>query len=502
MTRSSRSALILLTALMTTVSIPAASFAAEDKEITQDQMRHAQEIGLTADQVKSSASRAMMDLLPKDKSNTVFIAALAATYENNPTLKAARSETRAVFERLPQAEAGWRPTISANANVTGNTGSTDPDMGGDDSYLTRGAGLNLNQPLYRGGRTLAETSAARNVIRSQIAALDLTEQQVLLQAVTAYLDVLRDDALLRLATNNQNVITQQLDATRQRFDVGELTRTDVSQSEARKAGADSGVITAKATIRSSRATFERVIGYQPENLGFPITLLDLPSSLDDAIAYGEKWNPRVRAAEHAHRASEDDVDSQFGNLLPTVSLTGDLAKSYEPSGSLDSSDRAAVGVVASIPLYEASSVRSRVRETKKISNQRYSQILEAKRVAREQVVVAWESLAAARAEVVSRLAQVEAAEVARFGVKQEADLGSRTVLDTLDAEQELLDAQVALVGASRNEVVAMYSVAAALGVLTPKTLGFGDKVPDYNREIESVRSNLFGTDVDSSAPAQ
>lgn len=500
MTRSSRSALLMLTALMTTVSFPA--FAADNDDLTPAELRHASEIGLTADQVKSDASRAMKDLLPKDKSNTVFLAALAATYENNPTLKAARAETRAVFERLPQAEAGWRPTVTANANVTGTTGSTDPDMGGDDSYLTRGAGLNLNQPLYRGGRTLAETSAARNVIRSQIAALDLTEQQVLLQAVTAYLDVLRDEALLKLATNNQNVIAQQFDATRQRFEVGELTRTDVSQSEARQARADSEVITAKATIRSSRATFERVIGYQPENLGFPITVLDLPTTLEDAVAYAEKWNPRVRAAEHAHRASEDDVDSQFGNLLPTVSLTGDLTKSYEPSGSLDSSDGAAVGVVASMPLYEAGSVRSRVRQTKKISNQRYSQILEAKRVAREQVVVAWENLAAARAEVVSRLAQVEASEVARFGVKQEADLGSRTVLDTLDAEQELLDAQVALVGASRNEVVAMYSLASALGVLTPKTLGFGDKVPDYNREIESVRMNLFGTDVDSSAPAQ
>ncbi len=501
MTQCSRSALLLLTALLTTVSLPA--FAADKNDLTPAELRHAAEIGLTADQVKTGASRAMMDLLPKDKSNTVFLAALVSTYQNNPTLKAARSETRAVFERLPQAEAGWRPTITANANVTGNTGSTKPDLGnGDDSYLTRGAGLNLNQPLYRGGRTTAETSAARNVIRAQIAALDLTEQQVLLSGVTAYLDVLRDDALLTLATNNQNVITQQLDATRQRFEVGELTRTDVSQSEARKAGADSSVITAKATIRSSRATFERIIGYQPENLGFPITVLDLPKTLDEAVSYAEQWNPRVRSAEHAQRASEDDVDSQFGNLLPTVSLTGDLTKSYEPTGSLDSSDGAALGVVASMPLYEASSVRSRVREAKKVSNQRHSQILEAKRQAREQVVVAWENLAAARAEVVSRLAQVEASEVARFGVKQEADLGSRTVLDTLDAEQELLDAQVALVGASRNEVVAMYSLAAALGVLTPKTLGFGDKVPDYDREIESVRMNLFGTGVDSSAPAQ
>ena len=486
--------LLLAMLLLSGVSVPPQAQAQEEMQ--------------TADQMKSSAVTAMKDLLPQDKTNTVFLAALQATYENNPTIRAARAETRAIFERLPQAEAGWRPTISADANVTANatsssvSGATDSD----DEYLTRAAALTLNQPLYRGGRTLADTETAKNTIRAQIARLENTEQQVLLAAVTAYLDVLRDDALLKLAINNRNVIDRQFDATSKRFEVGELTRTDVAQAEARRAGADSGVITAQAALRSSRAEFERVIGYPPENLGFPLQNIEMPATLDEATIYAEQWNPSVRAAQYAHKAAESDVNSQYGNLLPQVSLSGDLTKAYDPTGNIDDSDSAAIGVVASFPLYEAGATRSRVRESKKSAQQRYSQILEAKRLARGQAISSWESLQAARGEVVSRLAQVEASEVARFGVKQEADLGARTILDTLDADQEVLDAQVALVAASRNDVVALYSLAAAMGTLNPKTLGFGEKVPDYNREVEAVRSNLFGTsvpkDVDSKAPAQ
>lgn len=489
-----KTSLMLLAVLLTGVSLP--SYAQNTDDF------------ITADEMKIAASKEMKELLPQDKDSAVFLSTLAATYDNNPTIKAAREETRAVFERLPQAEAGWRPTVTANANVTANSASTDP--GDDDTYLTRAASLDLTQPLYRGGRTIADTATAKDIIRAQIAALENVEQQVLLSAVTAYLDVLRDEAILKLSTNNRTVISRQFDATNKRFEVGELTRTDVAQAEARLAEADSGIITAQAALRSSRATYERVVGYKPENLGFPQVVIGTPESLDTAIVYAEQWNPSVRAAQYSHRAAESDVDSQYGNLLPQVSLTGDLTKAYDPSSALDKSDGAAIGVVASFPLYEAGSVRSRVRESKKISNQRYAQILESKRLAREAVVTSWESLQAARGEVTSRLAQVEASEVARFGVRQEADLGARTVLDTLDADQEVLDAQVALVTATRNDTVALYTLAAALGVLNPKTLGFGEKVPDYNREVQAVRTNLFGTDVpkldakgvDSKAPAQ
>lgn len=464
----------------------------------------AEEQMMTADEMKAQAVKIMKDLMPQDRTNTVFIKALVDTYENNPTLKAARLQTRAVFEQLPQAEAGWRPTVTANANITENSTSTNvsgasnfPGVAGDADYLTRAASLNLNQPLYRGGRTIADTETARNVIKAQIAALEQTEQQVLLQAVTAYLDVLQNEALLKLATNNRNVIGKQFDATKKRFDVGELTRTDVSQAEARQARADSDIITAQAALRSSRAEFERVIGYPPDKLGFPLTTLDVPGSLESATAFAEEWNPSVRAAIYTQRAAASDVDSQYGNLLPQVALSGDLTKSYEPSSTIDDTDGVAFGVVASFPLYEAGSTRSRVRQAKKTAMQRMDQITEARRLAHQQTVTAWENLQAAHGEVVSRLAQVEASEVARFGVKQEADLGARTILDTLDADQEVRDAQVALVTATRNEVVATYALAAALGVLNPKTLGFGEKVPDYNREVEAVRGNLFGTGVDS-----
>jgi len=474
-----RFGLLAFTILLTGVSYPA---------LAQERLPN-------IDETRAAASKAMKDLLPQDKSNKVFLDALISTYENNPTLKAARAETRAVFERLPQAEAGWRPTVTANASVNAESSSSDP--GSDQNFVSKIASLNLDQPLYRGGRTIAETEAAKNIIRAQLAALEGTEQQVLLQAVTSYLDVMRDEALLNLAGNNQKVIAKQYDATKKRFEVGELTRTDVAQAEARLAKADSEVIAAQANLRSSRASFEKMIGYPPEKLGFPITELALPETLDSAVTFAEQWNPQVRAAQHIYNSSQNNVASQYSGLLPQVSLSGDVTKAYDPSETIDESDGVEFGVVASIPLYEAGSTRSRIRESKKTVIQREQQIHEAKRLAREQTISAWESLQAAHAEMDSRLAQVEAAEVARFGVRQEADLGARTVLDTLDADQEVLDAQVALVSASRNSVVALFTVASALGILSPKTLGFGDRVPDYNREIEAVRTNWFGTGVDS-----
>lgn len=459
------------------------------------------EIAEDIDSVKAQATQDVLQLLQLEEGTPetgAFFNALVATYDHNPGLRSARESVRAAFEELPQAEAGWRPVVFGTADIAHQRRDSDP--GTDTDNTVREASLNLEQPLYRGGRTLAQTEEAKDLIRAEIANLESIEQSVLLSAVTAYMDVIRDEALLELSQNNRMVIDKQFKATQERFDVGELTRTDVSQAEARLARAESDIISARGNLQSSIATFERVIGYPPQDIKFPHLMIPLPISLDEAIKYADGWNPDVRSAQYQHKSSESTVGVIGGELLPDVSLQGSISKAYDPSAAIDEADNASIGVYATVPLYEASAVRSRVRQAKRTANQRYTQVLEDKRSTRERVISSWEDLQAARAEIESRQTQLEATEVARFGVRQEAELGSRTVLDMLDADQEVLDAQTALVTAKRNEVVARFSLAAAMGVLNPTTLGFAQKIPNYDKEVESVRQNLFGLHVDRVAP--
>lgn len=455
----------------------------------------------SVEDVRAEAENSIKSMMPEEKpgdEKSLFFRALVAAYEDNPTLKAARFQLQSVFESLPQAEAGWRPTVGGTVDVTAARSNVNP---GDlsTSNTSKKAEVAVVQPLYRGGQTVANTAAARNTIRAQIAGLESSEQQVLLAAVTSYMNLLRDEALFKLSENNRTLIRRQKDATDQRFHVGELTRTDVSQAEARLAKASADVITAQANLSASRAAFEKVVGFLPDSsLVFPAARIELPATLDEALALADKWNPGIRSSQYLSLAAQDGVRSTYGQLLPDVSLQAGVSKAYDPQpGTYDDSEGASIGVVATIPLYEAGLVRSKVRQAKQTANQRYEQVVETGRSAREQVVTSWEGLKAAEAEISARKAQVEAAEVARFGVHQEASLGSRTVLDTLDADQEVRDAQAALISARRNDVVAHYTLAAALGLLTPKKLGFSEKVPDYERAIAAVRRNILGTNVDS-----
>jgi outer membrane protein len=485
MKHSSQRIILLSTVCAALLLAPTFGFA-QDKPTSE----------MTIEDVRVMAEKNLKEIIQIDQTgeDQVFLGAIVTTYESNPDLKSARAQLRSVFEQLPQADAGWKPQLSAEADVTNNTVDTNAD---NRNKTTREGSLALEQPIFRGGSTYANISAAQNSIRAAIANLESIEQSVLLNAVTAYTDVIQNEALLRLAKNNQAVIKTQLDQTKARFEVGELTRTDVSQAEARMAQADAGVIAADGNLRASRATYQRVIGTPPASLKFPSFTPVLPDTLDDAVTMAEKWNPDVRSAQHAQRAAGYRVNSAYGELLPQVSLRGGISKTYDPiSGNADEQDASSIGVVATVPLYEGGATRSRIREAKQLAIKSRSDIAARREDARQNVVRSWETLKAAEAEIMARQSQVQAAEIARFGVKREAELGARTVLDTLDADQEVLNAQVALVTALRNEIIARYSLAAALGLLTPKTMGFADKMPDYNREVEAVRAKFLSTSVD------
>jgi TolC family type I secretion outer membrane protein len=425
---------------------------------------------------------------------------LRYSYVHNKSLQSARAGLRAVQERLPQAQAGWKPTVSATAGV--NAVDVEGDIAGSDGAITKDIQAEFSQPIYRGGRTVAATGSAMNVILAQRSLLRDQEQAVLLDAATSYMDVTRDTALLALAENNHDVIGRQLKATQARFDVGDLTRTDVSQAQARLAGAEANRISAQGNLRKSRATFEQVTG-QPVGLtGDPQLTFPLPDTLEQAVEQAEKYNPRIVAARFLHQAAKKDIDLVFGGMLPQVAMTGSIGRAYDPQpGLVDKTTTTSLGINATVPIYNGGVTQSRVREAKYTANQRYLEILDAASNVREEVVRNWENLRAAQAEINSRVAQVEAAKLAQEGVHQEAEVGARTILDALDAEQEYLDAQTALVAARRNEIVATFALASTLGLLSPETLGFADLKEDFDAQFDEATWRFLGTDVDIPEPS-
>jgi TolC family type I secretion outer membrane protein len=440
------------------------------------------------------AALAPLAFLPTQAWAITLEEALARAYETNPTLQASRAELRATDEQIAQAKSLRRPTI----DVTGEAGTRSVDN--DFNSGTDGTGtvaLNLNQPIYRGGSIDASISQADNLIWAQRATLNSVEQQVLLRGVTAYSDVLRDQAVLDLTINNVQVLTRQLEATRTRFDVGELTKTDVAQSESRLAGAYAEQTQAEGLLTTSRAIYREVIGEDPVDLATAKPPEGLPSSEAETVAQSES-NPDLIAAKYLEQAARDGIDVVFGELLPSVDIVGRLQAGDEEvtnDGSFEKS--AAVLLQVRIPLYQAGGVGSRVRQSKQVVSQRLQQVQEQRRSAEQQATSSWRSLVTARAQIESFKAQVEATRVALEGVQEEANVGARTILDVLDAQQEYLLAQVNLVRASRDEVVAAYQVLSSIGRLTASGIGLPAPRYDVDKHYDEVKDKFWGTDINS-----
>jgi outer membrane protein len=425
---------------------------------------------------------------------------LALTYRTNPQLSADRARQRATDEGVPRALSNWRPTVTVSSQAgkardrlrqevaNGNTVKVDANR------TPEVATVQVTQPLYRGGRTLAETSRAENIVLQGRAQLQSTEQSVLLDAATAYTNLLQDQAVLDLNINNEQVLQRQLDAARDRFQVGEITRTDVSQAEARLSRARADRIQAEGNLTSSRANYVRIVGQPPGRLSPARVPNVLPGTEADALNIAAAENPAVISARYAERAARDDVDLVAGEFLPTVSLQGTVSRQHETQTAGLERDVAEASVVLSVPLYQAGSVDARVREAKQTAMQRRITAEDTIRRAREDATRTWEALTTARARIQAFQAQIRADEIALEGVEQEARVGSRTVLDVLDAEQELLDAKVNLVRAQHDEIVASYQLAAALGRLTAQSLKLAVEVYDPTAYYNRTRERWWGTD--------
>ncbi|MFM9973391.1 MAG: TolC family outer membrane protein [Beijerinckiaceae bacterium] len=438
--------------------------------------------------------------------------ALGRAYNNTPELNAQRANVRALDELVPQALSGYRPRITATADIgrsqqesitrsgstagvgVGGTGTGAGRRHSSDVFSPRGVGVQVDQTLFNGFRVENSTRAAESRILGARETLRNTEQTVLLNAATSYMNVLRDTALLNLQRNNVEVLEEQLRQTRDRFKVGEVTRTDVAQSESRLAASRSQASVAEGNLRASIATYRQRVGVEPKKLGpaQPIEKL-LPKDIETAVRLSQSEHPAIIGSLHGVDAQQLQVKVVEGELYPSVTVTGALGRRYESAQSDSEAFSASVVARLSVPIYQGGQVSSRVREAKETLGERRIQVDQQRDVVRQAVVASWSGLISAKAQIIAAQAQVAAAEIALSGVREEAKVGQRTTIDVLNSQQELLTARVSLITAQRDRVVASYNVLASIGRLSAQSLSL--KTATYNPKIhyDQVRDKWIGT---------
>ncbi len=427
--------------------------------------------------------------LPPAAAAESLLDALALAYQTNPVLQAQRANLRALDESIVQARSGWRPTLGVSASATYNEVRT-PNGGGIDESNSATAGLSLTQPLWTGGRVASAVSAAEAEVLAGRESLRRVEAEVLAGVITAYVDVRRDQEALRIRRDNVQVLSRQLDESNARFEVGEITRTDVAQSQARLAAAEAQLRSAEAQLAISRAGYAAVVGQNPGSLEAEPPLASiLPSTVDQAYEAAERDNPQVRQALYNAQAAEARVAAARAERMPNLSLTGNvgwtgLAEPFEPSDY----SRAVTGrATVTVPLFTGGLTNSRVRAARERETAAELTVEQTRRSALQSVTQAWSQLLAARANIGSTEEQVRAARIAAEGVRQEQQVGLRTTIDVLNAEQELRAAELAQINARRDEYVAATLVLAAVGRLDAANLAPGLETYDAERNARDLR---------------
>jgi outer membrane protein len=438
--------------------------------------------------------------------------ALAQTYANNPTLLAARAQLRTVDENVPQALAGWRPTVSVSAAVGVSDSRSRALASGYDQTQQRSfffypptqpstthierstltSNVTITQPVFRGGRTVASTRRAENQVLAARARLLQTEQQILQQTIEAYVNVIRDQELLRLNINNEQVLTEQLRATSERFRVGEITRTDVAQAESRLAGARANRTQSEGNLQISRATFQRLVGVAPLRLIAPQPLVPPARTAQEAGLIAAANNPNVVAALFDEAQARDVIDIQLSNLAPQLSVVG---QAFRNDNQLQPHSRITGGqLTANLTwqVYQGGAEYSAVRQARQDAQRFRQTVDEQRRAATQQARQAWEQYQSSRAQVDSQRAAIRASEIALDGVQREAIVGSRTTLEVLNQEQELLQNRTNLVQALATAVLQSYTLASAVGRLTAQDLGLDVEPYDMRAYYNAVRNRWAG----------
>jgi outer membrane protein len=429
--------------------------------------------------------------------------ALVQAYQNNPTLNAQRASLRAQDEAVPQALSGYRPRLSATTSVGSQfqkTLSKAATPVGPVYATTQFAntphsvGLTATQTLFNGFQTANRTRQAEAQVSSGRATLAFTESTVLLNAATAYMNLLRDAAILDLQRRNVEVLQEQLRQTRDRFNVGEVTRTDVAQAESRLAAGRAQVLQAESNYVTSRATYRQVIGVEAGKLAAasPVDRYS-PRTLASAIEAGREFNPQVATAMFGIDVALLQVKINEGTLLPTLTGQINVQQAWETNNStLLQQFNATATAQLSIPIYQGGQEYSLIRQAKETLGQQRISLDTTRDLVQQNVTQSWGQLEAAKAQIQATTAQVNSAEIALNGVREEARVGQRTTLDVLNAQQELVNARVALVTAQHDRVVASYSLLAAVGGLSVGGLSLKSSVYDPMTHYQQVRDSWIG----------
>ncbi|GBR54428.1 secretion system type I outer membrane protein TolC [Neokomagataea thailandica NBRC 106555] len=426
--------------------------------------------------------------------------ALASAYLTNPTLREERARLRATDERVPAALAGWRPTIQGTAQLTHYDGHTSygPQgllTGSSSAYNTPGyvGGVTVTQPLYQGGKTVASTHAATNQVMAERARLISTEQEVFMNVVSAYVDVIKDEQLLQLATNNQRVLEQQLHATEERFHIGEITRTDVAQAEAAYASSVAERQQAEGTLQSAQAVYLQVVGIAaPPNL-LPPQPLDLPVKNEQAaLQIAAENNPDIISSLFAEAMQKDNVSVQMAAIMPKVSAQLLYQHSRNQGYGNSTLDNKAGVIAFQVPIYQGGSEYSSVRSARQEVLAAHREIDVQRRSALQKASSSWQQMTSLQSAIKADRVAISANILALSGVERQALLGTTSTLAVLQQQQTLLVAQQTLVQHLSNLVTSSYSVASAIGRLTAADLKIGVPLYDEKAYYNAVKNRLWG----------
>jgi outer membrane protein len=417
--------------------------------------------------------------------------ALAKAYSYNSELNSARAGVRVTDENVAIAKSGYRPTIAgvSSLDYTSQRGNR----------LTTGDfGVQIQQLLFDGFQTRNNVRTAEARVRASNESLRNTEQNILFNAASAFMDVIRDRQITVLRARNLEFLEEQVRAARSRFEVGEGTRTDVAQAEASRSAAVAQLAAARAQALSSEAIYHQVIGDEPGKLSSPSAAKGLPKGLDTAIVIANTEHPAIIATEHLVDAAGFAVKAAEGSLLPQFSASASVARNYRntvPESFLSSDgtfNSASVGLTLTVPIYQGGRVAAQVRQNKESLGQARIEVDVTRDQVRSAIVSAWTQYDAARQSVVANREAVSAAELALSGVIEERKVGQRTTLDVLDAQADVITAQINLVSSERDVVVASYAILSAVGHLSAQRLGLA--VTEYHPEehYNAVKDKWIG----------
>lgn len=442
-------------------------------------------------------SALLVTLSPGMAGAETVIEAMAKAYQNNATLNAARAGVRVTNEGVPLAKSGWRPTI------VGEGGVSVANQAGN--HISTGAfGVQIRQSIFDGFQTQNNVQAAEARVRSAIEGLRNTEQNILFNAGAAFMDVIRDRRVAAYRQRSLEFVQEQVRAAQSRFEVGEGTRTDIAQAQASRSAAEAQLSGARSQVRVSEATYRQVIGNDPGQLQMagPMSNL-LPSNLEEAFAIAGRQHPAILATQHLVDAASFAVNAAEGALLPQVSAQASAQSNirHGPDPNLPgvgggnrttTTNSATIGLNLTVPIYSGGRTSAQVRQSKESLGEARLEVDVHRDQVRQAVASAWTQYVAARETAAANQQLVSAAELALRGVVEERNVGQRTTLDVLNAQADVINAQINLASSERDVVVASYAILSGIGALTVRMLGLPVEEHRPEEHYHAVKDLWFG----------